>query len=355
MVMFRPRKLHGNCHADVLRRVSGVEMLSGPAHCVVMSDIPTLLKLSDKPVLSQAKAVEHSTMLTRVAGFNPDTLKTDDEMNLADGRTTTPKEDVEAIRATGAGAAMQDIYDAKNSLFNLAIIPVGFSTSGAKGFQMTVSAMSPVASAGRPSSSMAQYHPLAQLIDDVIHMRRLCAQHSTMALHCLPFYRSYLSLCIAVVDCFVNYCSKYFQDANSTSELSDYVNELLHFKTPQERKLEILWNVVFLSHNEEKDEYLTAIFVVPTEDVVIDRLKDGFANLKNSPAWECYANLKDERNKMVHPTGHIASIYIENIMADLNKCRGIGEVLLEFARHQNYYGELGCLRKLAYAPLVECV
>ena len=249
---------------------------------------------------------------------------------------------------------MQGLYDANNRLFNMNnILPIGFSTPPSSGLKMAVSAKSPILSEGRPSISMAQYHPLTQVIDDALHMRRMCVDHSSMALHCLPFYRSYLGLCISVVDCFVHYCSKYLQDMSESFTLSDYVNELLFFGTTQERKLEILWNVIFLNHNKKKDKYLTAIFAVPTEDVVIDQLKDGFSALKKSKNWQGYVELKNERNNIIHPSGHIASIYIENIISDLNKCRSIGQVLLEFARHQNYYGELGCLRRLAHAPLVK--
>lgn len=322
------------------------------AHCLSMDDAPKLLKLSDTPVLSQAKAREHSEMLARVCGFDPKSLQFRQEMILANGRKTTPKEDIETIRKTGAGADMQSIYDARNSLLKLSIVPIGFSIHGATGMKMTVSSQSPVVSKGSPSRSMAQYHPLIQLIDDVLQMRRMCVDHSSMALHCLPFYRSYLSLCIAVVDCFVNYCSKYLRDADEFMP-SDYVNELLALGTSQERKLEILWDVIFLNHNKEKDEYHTVIFILPTEDAVLPALKSEFIKLKHTPAWGNYIELKGKRNKIVHPSNHIDSIYIEDIAADLNKCRGIGEVLLNFTRHQNFYAELGGLRQLAYAPLVE--
>ena len=314
-----------------------------------------LLMLSDLPVVNKASANEYSLIIAVQSGVKkPESIGFEDEFSLPDGRRTSPKEEISLIRKTGAGGAIQEIYDSKNGLFQMNVIDLGFSTFGASGLEITVSTKSPIAATGKPSRSMTHFHPLRQLSHDILKLREIVVQNSGSARNCLPFYSSYLTLCVAIVDCFINYCSKHL--ANGIIEngigVTDYVGELFSRAARQERKLEVLWNTIFLNHNEEKDEYLTAICGFITEEIVDDRLKTGFSKLKSSNHWADYMTLKNARNLIVHPNEHLSQIYIEDIQNNLNRCRGLGELLLSFSRHQSCFGELGCLRQLAFAPKV---
>lgn len=313
-----------------------------------------LLMLLDRPVLNRRRADQYSKEIAVKSVIEIESIGYEDEFSLPNGLTTSPKEEIALIRKTGAGGALQEIYDAKNCLFQMNIIDLGFSIHGASGLGITVSSESPVAATGKTSKSMAHFHPLRQLSHDILKMREICVQYSGSARDCLPFYSSYLTLCATIIDCFINYYCKHMSNAieKHSMGISDYVGELLSRTTRQERKLEVLWNAIFLNHNEEKDEYLTAICGFLTEEIVDDRLKTGFSELKASNHWADYINLKAARNLIVHPNEHLSQIYIEDIKDNLNMCRGVGEVLLSFSRHQSYFGELGCLRQLAFAPEV---
>lgn len=168
--------------------------------------------------------------------------------------------------------------------------------------------------------------PVTALADDVLHFRRQVAEAAKN--QDLPqmarSYRTYLQVCISLVDAFLGHA------AFAAKQLKSPRVESEPFKT--------------LAGTVRFENRVTAWCEV------CGKSPEAYRTTK---AWSDLQTLRRERNRYVHPAEPIYTLSLEEVVKILNLCRdGVGGTLVEFRNKAGLDPRLSYVQKVLTAPMI---
>ena len=138
-------------------------------------------------------------------------------------------------------------------------------------------------------------------------------------------YRGYLQASISLIDCFLFRYAYFVRD--KIGDLDQYANmKVLGSRSGLEKRVEA-WFQTFAFHE--------------------------IKNYKETAEWAQFQELRNQRNRFVHPSEPVAGYAMRDIGRYLNYCnRGIGGLLAQFRNYTGFTENLGFIQKLKTAPEV---
>ncbi len=231
-----------------------------------------------------------------------------------------PRTEVRQARLTGVPPNMQGLIDNSDRLMP-APITIGGSMRGIGKFTSTIRRYT----ATLDGDGILE-PPVGALADDVLFYRRQAVEasigHNISVI--ARAYRTYLQVCISLVDAFLGYATFSLGETVPNKAASD------DFKMVQSTK--------------------------PFEDRA-----DAWCRLCNHPpekfrqtkCWSDLSKLRQERNRYVHPMEPIYSLGIDEIVRVLNQCcDGVGGTLAYFRTIAGFHPYLSYIQKVQTAPTI---
>lgn len=168
--------------------------------------------------------------------------------------------------------------------------------------------------------------PVVALADDVLHFRRLIVEAATA--HDLPqmarCYRTYLQICISLVDAFLGHAAfalKQLGLPKASSTAFRRLTETVRF--------------------EDRLDAWCELWGQPS------------ATYKASKSWSDLQVLRRERNRYVHPSEPIYTLGLDDVVMVLNLCRdGVGGTLVHFRKMSGLSPNMSYIQKVLTAPLI---
>jgi hypothetical protein len=234
--------------------------------------------------------------------------------------TVNPRTEVVQARLTGVPPSMQGLIDYSDRLMPLPT-KIGASMGGKVKLSSTVQ--------GHTSSLDGDgilEAPVGALADDVLFYRRQAVEASvgTNLSAIGRAYRTYLQVCISLVDAFFGHATFSIGKTDPNKAASE------HFGTVQS----------------------TAPFEVRVDawSRLFDRPPEAFKQTKN---WSDLSKLRQERNRYVHPSEPIYVLGVDEIVNVLNQCReGVGGTLEYLRAIAGLHPHLSYIQKVKTAPKI---
>jgi len=238
------------------------------------------------------------------------------------GRPTivNPRTEVFQARLTGVAPSMQGLIDSSDRLMP-SPISLGASMGGIVKITSTIR--------GHTTSLDGDgilEPPVGALADDVLFYRRQAVEASTG--HNLEViaraYRTYLQVCISLVDAFLGYATFSLQRADPSKTASEDF-KIIKSTAPFEARVDA-WSKL-CGHSPET-----------------------FRQTRN---WSDLSKLRRERNRYVHPTEPMYVLGVDEIVNVLNQCQeGVGGTLEYFRRIAGLPPWLSYIQKVKTAPTI---
>jgi hypothetical protein len=229
--------------------------------------------------------------------------------------------EVRQARVTGVPPVMQGLVDNSDRL-----MPPAMSLGASMGGTARIS----IAIGGRTYSLHGDgihESPVTALADDVLHYRQqLVAASADHSLSLIArAYRTYLQVCISLVDAFLGHARFALGVIDPKIAASD------DFRTVQS-------TAPFV----ERVDAWCRLWAQPPE------------SFRQTKSWSDLSKLRQERNRYVHPAEPVYSLGIDEIVNVLNQCRdGIGGTLEYFRKIAGFDPCLSYIQKVKTAPIIK--
>jgi hypothetical protein len=266
-------------------------------------------------VAQLAASLGVSNFKTKLTCGNDFTIRTS-------GRSTivNPRKEVFQARLTGVAPSMQGLLDHYDRLMPS---PLSFGASMGGKVKATSTIMGHTTSL---NGDGILEPPVVALADDVLFFRRQAVEASTG--HDLAViaraYRTYLQVCISLVDAFLGYATFSLQWADPSKTASEDF-KIVQSTAPFETRVDA-WSKL-CDHPPE--------------------------TFRQTRSWSDLSKLRQERNRYVHPTEPIYVLGIDEIVNVLNQCReGVGGTLEYLRKIAGLPPWLSYIQKVKTAPTI---
>ncbi|MFZ0599961.1 MAG: hypothetical protein WAN05_01010, partial [Roseiarcus sp.] len=168
--------------------------------------------------------------------------------------------------------------------------------------------------------------PVGALADDVLFYRRQAVEASTghNLAEIARAYRTYLQVCISLVDAFLGYATFSLERADPSKTASEDF-KIVQSTAPFETRVDA-WSKLF-DHPPE--------------------------TFRRTRSWSDLSKLRRERNRYVHPAEPIYLLGVDEVVNVLNQCReGVGGTLEYFRRIAGLHPLLSYIQKVKTAPII---
>lgn len=231
-----------------------------------------------------------------------------------------PRTEVLQARITGVAPSMQGLIDYSDRLMP-APITLGGSMGGKVKFSSTI--RSHTSSLDGDGILEA---PVGALADDVLYYRQQAVEASAgTSLSAIGrAYRTYLQVCISLVDAFLGYATFSIGETDRSRSTSEHLRTV-QSTAPFEVRVDA-WSRLF-NHPPER--------------------------FKQTKSWSDLGKLRRERNRYVHPSEPLYVLGIGEIVSVLNHCReGVGGTLEYFRSVAGLHPHLSYIQKVKTAPKI---
>lgn len=230
-----------------------------------------------------------------------------------------PRHEVRQARLEGVPPGLQGLFDNSDRLMPPSI---SLGTSS-KAIKIDVTVGSFTASIDGPG---IHEPPVGALADDVLFYRRNAVMASTEPdlVSLARFYRTYLQVCVSLVDAFLGHATFALGERQPAIAASEH---FLQVKS-------------------------TAPFTERLE-AWCDLCGHPPATFRATKCWSDLGKLRQERNRYVHPAEPVYSLGIDEIVNVLNCCRdGVGGTLEYFRKIADLDPRLSYIQKVKTAPII---
>ena len=234
-----------------------------------------------------------------------------------------PRAEVRNSRKTGVPSVIQSIYDQSDKLMP---IPLDIGAWTSQPGLIKLSIKIGIYSVEVDSPGVLE-PPIGVLSSDILYYREKAVQAAgNMDIKDLArAYRTYLQVCISLIDAFLGHAAFALKQTASKTTTSPHF-EILTSTAPQDKRIEA-WHQLF---------------------------GYDFADFCKTKMWSDLIKIKKERNRYVHPSEPIYAISLSEISDTLNRCRdGIGGTLEHLRKTANLDTKMSYVQKIKTAPIIE--